>query len=384
MEQIPEQAALAERTPQEELCRQQALLAADSTLRTILDAMPDLVMVLNRQRQIVFGNAALTELAEQQSCGDFQGLRPGELLACRYARSARCGCGTLDACRECGALRTIIEALSGSSGSADCRILTERPEGPEALDLRVWGTPFRWGGEEFALLVAADISHEKRRKALERIFFHDILNTAGVIDSLSEMLLQGILTVDEAKRDLRETARTLVAEIVTQRELLAAENNELAVRIDEVHAAELLENLVRMHGNRPEAAGKQIVILPESADLQIFTDPSLLSRVLGNLLKNALEASSAGETVTLECREAEDCVSFRCSNPAAIPPDAQTQVFNRSFSTKGSGRGLGTYSVKLLTEKYLKGRASFTSSGAGTTFTVTIPRVLQRTPGGRC
>jgi len=55
--------------------------------------------------------------------------------------------------------------------------------------------------------------------------------------------------------------------------------------------------------------------------------------------------------------------------------DVQLQLFQRSFSTKsGTGRGVGSYSVKLLTEKYLRGTVTFSSSEAqGTTFTVRLP-----------
>jgi sensor histidine kinase regulating citrate/malate metabolism len=52
------------------------------------------------------------------------------------------------------------------------------------------------------------------------------------------------------------------------------------------------------------------------------------------------------------------------------------QLFQRSFSTKGEGRGLGTYSIKLLTERILNGKVSFTSSmDDGTTFRVLIPNL---------
>ena len=52
----------------------------------------------------------------------------------------------------------------------------------------------------------------------------------------------------------------------------------------------------------------------------------------------------------------------------------KAQVFQRSFSTKGEGHGLGTYSIKLLTERYLKGTTGFTSSAEnGTEFFVRIP-----------
>ena len=57
--------------------------------------------------------------------------------------------------------------------------------------------------------------------------------------------------------------------------------------------------------------------------------------------------------------------------------EVQLGVFQRSLSTKGSGRGLGTYSMKLLTERYLKGHVSFTSTASGgTTFTIRIPAAI--------
>jgi signal transduction histidine kinase len=60
-----------------------------------------------------------------------------------------------------------------------------------------------------------------------------------------------------------------------------------------------------------------------------------------------------------------------------MPKEVRLQVFQRSFSTKGADRGLGTYSVKLLTEKYLKGKVSFSSQqGEGTTFFVLLPEFI--------
>jgi sensor histidine kinase regulating citrate/malate metabolism len=61
-----------------------------------------------------------------------------------------------------------------------------------------------------------------------------------------------------------------------------------------------------------------------------------------------------------------------------IPEGIREQIFMRSFSTKGATRGLGTYSVKLLTEKYLKGKASFLSNTSeGTVFTIELDRKIQ-------
>ena len=64
-------------------------------------------------------------------------------------------------------------------------------------------------------------------------------------------------------------------------------------------------------------------------------------------------------------------------NPGFIPEPSQLQVFQRSFSTKGRGRGIGTYSMKMLTEEYLGGAISFRSSEReGTTFNVILPREI--------
>jgi sensor histidine kinase regulating citrate/malate metabolism len=60
-------------------------------------------------------------------------------------------------------------------------------------------------------------------------------------------------------------------------------------------------------------------------------------------------------------------------NQGFIPKDVQLQIFQRSFSTKGEGRGIGTYSMKLLGEKYLKGKVRFESLDKnGTTFYIEI------------
>lgn len=57
-----------------------------------------------------------------------------------------------------------------------------------------------------------------------------------------------------------------------------------------------------------------------------------------------------------------------------MPKDVQYQVFQRSFSTKGHNRGLGTYSMKLITEKYLGGKIGFVSNETeGTKFFIKLP-----------
>jgi sensor histidine kinase regulating citrate/malate metabolism len=64
-----------------------------------------------------------------------------------------------------------------------------------------------------------------------------------------------------------------------------------------------------------------------------------------------------------------------------VKKSTQLQVFQRSFSTKARGRGLGTYSMKLFGEGCLGGSVWFTTSeAAGTTFSISLP--LNHSPAG--
>jgi sensor histidine kinase regulating citrate/malate metabolism len=93
------------------------------------------------------------------------------------------------------------------------------------------------------------------------------------------------------------------------------------------------------------------------------------------MLKNAMEASTADQTVTFSAKGTDGEVELTVHNPACIPDKIQLQLFQRSFSTKGCGHGLGAYSMKLLSERYLNGRVWIfhSSKGKGTTFRAAYP-----------
>jgi hypothetical protein len=352
-------------------------LVAESQLAPILDAMPDAVILLNRHRQIVFGNAVFSLMAEERGCAEFIGLRPGEFFVCEHLGGAADGCGSAQQCTTCGAAWTLMEAASGGRQEGECRLLARGSQGVEALDVLLTCSPCGWKGEDLFLLVIKDISHQKRLLFLERIFLHDILNTVSAISSMTELLAQDRLPLADMKHDLVEMAHSLIEEIATHRQLMAAEANELSVEQVMLAPRLLLEQVAATCRNLEAARGKELLLACGQDDLLFISDESLLYRVLVNLGKNALEATPAGGVVTLGCQRDEGELSFFCHNPGVIPHEVQLQLFHRSFSTKGEGRGIGTYSVKLLTERYLRGKVSFLSQeGKGTCFTVTIPLVV--------
>jgi signal transduction histidine kinase len=171
-------------------------------------------------------------------------------------------------------------------------------------------------------------------------------------------------------RMLSVSARALVEEIRSQRTLLAAEKGELAVESTDCDSLEAIEDAVAACQAFGFAEDKHVAILPCAQSILFQTDAALLGRILINMLKNALEAAGTGTAVTATCTvSTPGRIRFSVHNNTVMPDHVRAHVFQRSFSTKGSGRGLGTYSIKLLAESYLGGRAWFDSAaGQGTSF----------------
>lgn len=366
--------ASATRSDDVEIHLQSKEIEKSLELCSVLNSMPDLILILNRNRQIVFGNTAIAEFAKNEKCDFFNGLRPGELVSCQHALSAESGCGTGETCKSCGAVLSILSALDGKNSINECRISRITASGISSLDLKIWAKPFMFNGENFCMVILSDICNEKRRRVLERIFFHDVMNTAGNISNIAEMLNQDLLPVEEMIDLLKLSARQLLEEIKSQKQLLDAESNDLQLSISPIRSLSILGKLASSYTAHEMACGKKILIDGKAEDFLFESDETLLSRIIGNLVKNALEASVEGETVTLDCGKDSTSYHFSCHNDSVMPENIRLQIFQRSFSTKGAGRGIGTYSVKLLTEKYLGGNVSLSSEpGKGTVFSLKFP-----------
>lgn len=334
------------------------------------------LIVLNRHRQAVFINRAALTMAGNPPQELVLGKRPGSIYGCIHATRERKECGTTAFCSECGSANAIKSALKGIEAHGDCRMLCDKGQGTEALDLSVTAAPFHAdNGDLFTVFSLQDVSGDKRKQALERVFFHDVLNLAG---GLRGLLSHFVEQPGEISQDMMEVMSSaclqLQDEIMAQRDLAAAERGELLVRPRTVETLEQLEAVTHIYQKHGTAAGKHIEISEQAENVSISTDPVLLRRVLGNMTKNALEASSSGERITLDCQSTPEGITLSVHNPAVMPLKVKLQVFKRSFSTKGADRGLGTYSILLLSERYLNASVGFSSEiETGTSFWITFP-----------
>jgi len=346
--------------------------------RAVQETIDGYLMILNRYRQVLAANQRLVLDLGVTDFECFLGKRPGEILSCVHATEGPNGCGTARACSTCGAVLSILSCQEKQCPvNGECLATVHRNSSIESAEFRVRATPVRLDEDIFTVLVLNDISGAKRREALERVFFHDILNTLSGLVGWSHLLEEAGESID-----IRDTAQRIAIltqrlnrEIRDQQTLLKAESGSLEVCHDLFPVSEIFALLESIFAAHDAAEGKTLVLEKGQAGEMVMTDTSLLVRVLTNMVKNALEASRSGETVRVWFEHEGDRPVFLVHNPAVMPTEVALQVFKRSFSTKGgSGRGIGTYSMKLFGERYLKGTVDFTSEpDAGTTFRIALP-----------
>lgn len=363
-----------------DILKENELVASQKLFSEIFGSMTGISAILNTNRQIVFANNDFLGLLGVKTIDVILGKRPGEVVSCINSGIEPSGCGTSEACQYCGAVNAIMESQrTNHKSTRETRISSVIKGRQLSWDLNITSTPIRLANHIFYVLSIQDISNEKKLMALERVFFHDLLNAAGGLNGLLTILKMG--TDPEEARDLisksEQASQSIIEEIMLYRQLRAAENGDIQVKIDQVNSIEFLTSAISRISFHEVGKNKLIVIDEQSDNIDFQTDKILLQRVIINLLKNALEASPDNGIVLAGVKVKTDTVLFTVINQGVIPHEVQMQIFQRSFSTKGRNRGIGTYSIRLMTENYLKGKVSFISNETDeTVFSVELKKIF--------
>jgi hypothetical protein len=351
-------------------------IAAAPLLEEIFSRIPLMFQILNSNRQVVYMNSLLKKELEQKGIEYGFGYRPGEILQCQHAFENSGGCGTTQSCQHCNIVNCVLEALTNNNfATREASFISTMNGKSEMINYMVSSKPFFWQSEQFVILTFENISDIKRKEQLEFTFFHDLLNKVTTISGISEILgmdpeFEHNPYIEMLKRGIIEMAD----EIRFQRNISQAENGVMELTFSNLSSLDLLKQQQEDFSPYKTQFNKEVIIDQESSDVQFLSDKVLVKRILNNLIKNALEAINMNETVLIGSKTGNNYVVFWIKNNVVLSSDVKSQIFNRSFSTKGAGRGTGTYSVKLFTEKYLKGKAYFTSQeGVGTIFYVKLP-----------
>lgn len=368
-----------ERSEPEEIIDDFLLFKVNPLIGEILEGFPEFVVVLNRNRQIVaFNNKAYSAFRVKEP-EQILGKRIGEALNCIHAKLPPRGCGTATFCRECGAAKAIKYSWDKKEKvEEECKITSLIDEKEYSREFSVFTQPINFKNNYYTLFSVKDISSEKRKDALERIFFHDILNTSGAINGLTQLLIKEDDSTEKEKlvKALMISSEQLLNEILLQQEIRHAEEGNLQVNIKEASVNDILISAFDLYQSHELSIGKNFSASFLEKDISVKTDKVLVVRSLGNLIKNALEATMNNDEVKIYPYVSDDTIYLNVYNSQLIPESVQLQLFQRSFSTKQKkGRGVGLYSVKLIIEQNLGGKVSFVSDKQlGTVFTIELLR----------
>ncbi len=127
----------------------------------------------------------------------------------------------------------------------------------------------------------------------------------------------------------------------------------------------------------PELENRGLLVestLPESLP-QVQLDAGQMKQVLVNLLKNAMQATNRGGSITIATGATPDAVWLSVADTGSgIPPELLNQIFQPFYTTKKKGTGLGLMIVQRIVRDH-DGRIELESKlGKGTTFRIWLPR----------
>lgn len=365
---VPTQYLSAGRTAPAVLADEIARAASSPVVEAVLRASAVALAVVDANRQLVALNVKYVDLAGAEDASTVLGMRPGEALSCIHAATAPGGCGTCLACASCGAAVALLGAtVRNRIAERDCFLASSRDGVQQERAFRVRAVPFPVQGEPFVLMCFIDVSEGRRREALDRVFLHDLANVAAGLQGLAEGFADS--PWHQTKEDVQALAEVLAQEVRLQRALMHDEPGAFDPRLAPLEARLLVEEALAVVAHHSAAAATRIEVeVPEPSPV-LQTDGILVQHVVVNMILNALEASRPDDPVRVVVRRDGEQVSVRVWNRAAVPEVVRPRIFQRFYTTKGHGRGLGTYSMKLFGETYLGGRVAFTSSAAeGTWF----------------
>ncbi|MDD5593631.1 MAG: HAMP domain-containing sensor histidine kinase [Candidatus Margulisbacteria bacterium] len=231
---------------------------------------------------------------------------------------------------------------------------------------------------------------ERFQGDLTQLLVHDLKNPLSGIVSTSEMFVRGMLgsMTEEQKKylnDIEVSSLKLSNLIQDLLDIGKMEEDRLDLKKSSFSAADLFEDLVWICNNaRLEEKNVDLCAQKDTrsyADLNIHADRALITRVLENLLTNAIKHISRGGNVTLRIARQNNEILFEIIDTGeGIPKEYLDKLFNRFFKVETQNlktridTGLGLYFCKLAVEAH-GGRIGVESTvGKGSRFYFFLPQ----------
>ena len=358
------------RTKRRALFRQAEKLANHIFLKKVIESSNEIVYVTNDQRQIVVSNGKALEYFKVAEGSEIIGLRVGEVLNCVERKDGIGGCTTGPSCLLCGVAHAMVEAQQTHQvvSKASHIVIDEKA----SADLLIKVTPFEDSDQWFYITSLIDLQKEKRLRALEKTFFHDVNNLTFCLTGYAELLQKN--TSEHLRQKILKVTHQLCDELKNHRQLLAAESDDIKPRPETVSIQQILTDIEVHYSRLLLSSDRQLCVLP-SEDNRFITDRILLHRVLGNLIKISIKASPINGIVSIRAHAELDRLIVKIETPGFLRNVEHINKLSQNSSPElVSECGLDSYGVVLLCEKYLGGKVAVKScQDSGTIFTLALP-----------
>ena len=223
---------------------------------------------------------------------------------------------------------------------------------------------FKTNDKELVILSIQDIKNELDEKELEswmkliRVLMHEIMNSITPITSLSESLshiysnagnpvlpelvtAKTISTTLQGLNVIKEQGKGLMSFVESYRKLTRVPEPEKKL----FKVADLMSRVQILYNSLEDSNRIALSLSLKDPDLEIYADQNLISQVLINLLKNALEANESNPDGKIRIvasvdnnNEPEICV---IDNGPGITEKNLDEVFVPFFTTRQKGSGIG-------------------------------------------
>ena len=244
---------------------------------------------------------------------------------------------------------TLMQKVEFCRTGEKLQITFNNERGTVNLSIRVSDITIR--KEHLRILALSDINSELDEKEIDswirltRVLTHEIMNSVTPITSLSDTLLSLSDTPDEEIRSglqtISTTGKGLLAFVESYRRFTRIPTPEPSL----FYVKAFIDRMVELarHQNTCKNITFHTDISP--ADLIVYADENLISQVVINLLKNAIQAigtqADGKIEISARCNDSEEILIEIKNNGPVIPPEIADHIFIPFFTTKEGGSGIG-------------------------------------------
>lgn len=204
--------------------------------------------------------------------------------------------------------------------------------------------------------------YEKKRNLMLSDIAHDLRTPITTIAGYSKALNDGMVTSEEKKSEYLqaiENKSVRMSDLINLLfEYVRLDSENYGLRREKCDLSELLREIAAGLYSDIEEKGMEFeILIPEEVHM-ISVDRVQFSRVVVNLIHNAMKHNKAGTTITLEMRVKKDKTQIMVSDDGGLIPTFLAEQIFEPFSmgdasrTTKNGSGLGLSIAKKIVEMH--------------------------------